>query len=547
MFAYAIWDPEKRRLFLARDRMGIKPLYYCKTDDFFAFSSEIKPFFAAKLLKCQWEPVALDAYFSLGYVPGPLTLFKGIYKLPPGYSAAFSHKGQWSQSSYWDISPASEKGAPSFEGACRTLDRLLNETVQMHLMSEVPLGVFLSGGIDSSLVTALASRYSDQPVKTFSVGYENAPEANELHYARMVAKRFNTEHREFILKPKGFMEAIPELVRHMEEPVVELAAIPLLRLSQLAKPHATVLLSGEGADEIFGGYALYRRMLALERYGFLRPLLSLLPKGLLPTERHIKYADWLSSSLEDRYRGTSADLTLSAKGRFYSPDFLQRARFRPYMDKAFSGHFQKTAGWPDLSRLLYVDAKTWLVDDLLIKADKMTMAASVELRVPFLDHEVVDFASALPARYKVNRKAGKLILKKTAEKYLPAQIVHRSKKGFPLPVKRWMGGELLPPDQKIAAVGFRIGSGAFQSSLSAPLVTASPKRKIRRQPPDFLHHGPGLLDKRIRNLSGDAIDLKSHLFFRYFQRGVLPVTQGRLEAIGGRREQQPYTPPASCL
>ena len=200
---------------------------------------------------------------------------------------------------------------------------------------------------------------------------------------------------------------------------------------------------------MFGGYALYRRMLAMERLALLRPLFHLLPRHRLPKERQMKYADWLSSPLETRYRGTSADLTVSAKTRFYAPALARLARTRPYLDQSFGEYFQKAGNWPALSRLLYVDSKTWLVDDLLVKADKMTMAASVELRVPFLDHKVVEFAARLPDEFKLNGKSGKRILKKVAEKYLPGQIVHRTKQGFPLPVKRWMGGELYGDIRKL--------------------------------------------------------------------------------------------------
>jgi asparagine synthase (glutamine-hydrolysing) len=445
MFAFALWDARRQTLWVARDRLGVKPLYYWTDGRQFACASEIKALLKLGVVKAELNERVLDAYFSLGYVPGPETIFKGVRKLAPGHHLLVSEKGI-QETCYWDfagIEPASLTEAEATE----RLGALLQDCVRKCLVSDVPLGVFLSGGLDSSAVVAMMHGCGVDPVNSFTVGYDGRAAESEDGFARTVAARFRTRHHLFTLQPEDFFASLRTLIEHTEEPIVEPAAIALYQLSKLARQEVTVLLSGEGSDEILGGYSLYRVMSRLNRWqGALPPSLwkLLLPLGgLLPLDKHRKYLDWLAQPLEQRYQGTSAFLTPSLKQRLYTPEFL--ARRGSYLEEVFATHFSRASHRPDtLGKMLYVDTKTWLVDDLLVKADKMTMAASVELRVPFLDHRLVEFATSLPGALKVRDGDGKWILKRAMETKLPSEIVWRAKMGFPVPVRRWFGGELLP-------------------------------------------------------------------------------------------------------
>ena len=461
MFAFAIWDETEKTLFLARDRMGIKPLYYYLGREAFVFASEVRAILASSLVYSEVEKSALDAFLSLGYTPCPNTMFKGILKLAPGQTMTVDANGTIKTKTYWNFN----KVVPttlSFADAKEKLRKLLSESVQIQLMSEVPLGVFLSGGLDSSAITALMSQVSGQRLKTFSVGYEGEDETNELPYARKIADLFGTEHHEFILKPYDFLDSIPQMAEMAEEPLVEIPAIALYQIAKAAKPHATVLLSGEGSDEVFGGYGLYNKMLNMERARVFKKLFGFIPDRFLPGDKLKKYADWLSLTVSDRYRGTSADLTERIKHSFYSPEFLKYTQDNTYLDEIFLRYFGDVEGQPLLSQLLYVDSKTWLPDELLLKADKMTMATSVELRVPFLDHKIVEFAASLPPEYKINNGEGKFILKKLMEKYLPKEIIYRKKMGFTVPTKHWFAGDLLGPAKDIVFSKTLMGTGWFQ-------------------------------------------------------------------------------------
>jgi asparagine synthase (glutamine-hydrolysing) len=461
MFSFAIWDASLKRLFLVRDRMGIKPLYYYQDNEAVIFASEIKAIFASGLVESIVEHSALDSFLSLGYVPGPMTMFTGISKLLPGHSMTIDESGKTEIECYWNFDKI-EFNHISFSGAQQKLDQLLSDSVEMRLMSEVPLGVFLSGGLDSSAITAFMSRITDQRIKTFTLGYVGADEADELGFARKVADLFGTEHHEFILKPQDFVDSIPELVSITEEPLAESVAIPLYQIAKEAKPYATVLLSGEGSDELFGGYGLYAKMLAMDRIRGLFKFCGMVPDACLPGDKLKKYADWFSSAVEDRYRGTSGYLTERIRRHFYSRELLTYIQEYNYLDKTFHRWFKDVAGRPPLSRLLYVDSKTWLLEDLLLRADKMTMATSVELRVPFLDHKIVEFASSLPAKYKINNGESKFILKKLMEKYLPKEIIYRKKMGFSVPTKRWFAGDLLGAAKDIIFSRKLLDTGWFQ-------------------------------------------------------------------------------------
>jgi len=461
MFGFALWDERRRSVFIARDRLGIKPLYYHCGDGFLVFASEVKSILATGLVASQVEMRALDAYFSIGYVPAPLTMFAGILKLQPGHWISVDKNGTGAEREYWDLKFPSPPEI-DIKRACRNLEQLLEKVVASHLMSEVPLGVFLSGGLDSSAITALASVVSPNRIRTFSVGYEDDAASNELPYARKIADAFETEHHEFVTSNSDFFSTIPLMVAKMEEPVVETAAIPLFHISRLAKPHATVLLSGEGSDEIFAGYGIYQKMLRFGENARLPFLLNLVPQNWVRRERILKYLYWMGTSLEGRYRGVSADLTPSIKDRFYQNDFIHFVKEHDYLTEIFQGHFAKVKSADTLSKLLYVDMKTWLVDDLLTKADKMTMATSVELRVPFLDHKVVELAATISSSLKIHDQTGKYVLKKTMEGMIPDEIIHRKKMGFPVPTKRWFGGQLLPTCRDALATSWLYDEGVIR-------------------------------------------------------------------------------------
>ena len=408
MFAFAIWNEANNILFLARDHMGIKPLYYHLGHNSFVFASEVRAILATPLVGSNLEKSALDAFLTLGYTPSPKTMFKGVLKLMPGHAMTVDADGKVQTWAYWNFNRVTPAAPLTFNDSKERLRELLQKSVRMQLMSEVPLGVFLSGGLDSSAIVATICQVSGQRVKTFSVGYEGDNAANELPFARKIARLFGTEHHEFILTPYDFLDSIPQMVGMAEEPLVEAPAIPLYQIAKAAKPHATVLLSGEGSDELFGGYGLYQKMLQMERRFPLLRALKCVPHCLVPGDRIKKYVDWFSSPLAARYRGTSANVTQRIRRSFYSPNFLDYVKRDRYVDDAFHRWFRDVAQRDTLTQLLYVDAKTWLPDDLLLKADKMTMAASIELRVPFLDHKIVEFASSLPVNFKIRNGEGNL-------------------------------------------------------------------------------------------------------------------------------------------
>jgi asparagine synthase (glutamine-hydrolysing) len=439
MFGFAIWDRRARRLLLARDRLGVKPVYYYRNSRFLAFASEIKALLEIPSVPREVDPEALDLYLSLRYVPGPRTMFKNIFRLPPGHILVVDDTGVRIRK-YWDIDYAAvEPQAPKY-----LLERfrdLLDESVRLRLIAEVPLGVFLSGGLDSSAILALMSKVGGERVKTFSVGYEEPSEANEFEYARLAAGAFDAEHHEYQLSAKEFQDSASDLVWHLDEPLADPSAIPLYFISKLAREHITVVLSGEGADEILGGYGIYRRMLALDKIYQRSPAEILAPwvARLTPSEALRHYVRMSGQPLEARYRGVSRGFGAEGKRRLVGGDRVEESERQ--LQEVFGGYFDAVPKASPLNRMLYVDAKVWLPDDLLIKADKMTMANALELRVPFLDHKLVEFAAALPDDRKLNG-SGKAILRQAMRGVLPDAIIDRPKRGFPIPIASWLRGPL---------------------------------------------------------------------------------------------------------
>jgi asparagine synthase (glutamine-hydrolysing) len=444
MFAFILYDSKKGKLLLARDRVGIKPLYYYMSRDALVFASEIKAILKSGYYTAAPSASAIDFYMTLGYVPGANTAFEGIMKLLPGNLAIYEN-GNFQTRRYWDIEVYGGS-AISFREAQIEFHELFKETVELHLMSDVSLGVFLSGGLDSSSVVAYMKKHLNRDVKTFSVGYGDDSTSSELGFARIVADHFETQHFEHVLTAEDFFNSIDLFLDHVEEPIVESAGIALFRLAQRARSEGViVLLSGEGADEILAGYPLYKIMSKVDS---IKAFTDCLPRRLVHMllgirfkgEKRLKYEDWLAESLEERYRTISCDVTSSIKQQMYRPEYLDMVR--DGVSNVFEGLLRAIEKGSILQKMLYVDMKTWLPDDLLLKADKMTMAASTELRVPFLDHKMIEFASSLPDKYKLRRNCGKYLLREITAGILPQQIIHRKKMGFPVPIAKWFGGPI---------------------------------------------------------------------------------------------------------
>jgi asparagine synthase (glutamine-hydrolysing) len=432
MFAFAIWDSRKKVLFIARDRLGIKPLYYYQDRERFAFASEMKSLLEVPQIPRNLNTAALAEFLQRRYVIAPHTMLEGIKKLEPGHSIIVHASGS-SFHRYWDV-PVGEQREITEAQAIEETGSLIEECVRMHLVSDVPLGAFLSGGLDSSVVVGLMHKLGVQDIKTFSIGY-NSPES-ELKYARVVADHFHTDHHELQLTPVAFQDILPKIVWHMDEPVGDQASIPLYYLAEFARRKVTVALSGEGSDELFGGYPIYSRMLQFERWNRIpgaRSAGHLLAQVAGDTKVR-KYAQMLGRTLEERYGGV---------GMLFSRMQAENLLKKP--DTALEGvamAYGRCQGSTALSRMSYIDIKTWLPDDLLVKADRMSMAHSLELRVPFLDHVLVEFAARLPDSFKIREGVTKYLLKKWAEPLLPRDIIYRSKKGFPVPTKSWFRGDL---------------------------------------------------------------------------------------------------------
>lgn len=443
MFSFAIWDRKKKRLFCGRDRLGIKPFYYYWDGANFVFGSEIKAVLAHPAVPVRLEEGLIGEYLAFGYSSEERTLFQGIRKLMPGHTLTLDCSGSEPViRQYWDVpAPPEERESRDEASWLAECKQRLEETVRMRLMSDVPLGMFLSGGVDSSLIAAMMKRQVSGPVETFAVGYNEA-EYSELGYARQVAKRIGTSHHEVVIGKEDFFGALPKLIWHEDEPIAWPSSVSLYFVSKLAARQVKVVLTGEGSDELFAGYNRYRFYLMNQRFlgawsllpGGVRKLVreqiqesSLLPAGVRRKLGHtflVRGSDLESLYLDNFYSGFSAEeqrtLGFGGTGNPY-------ANYRRYW----------TETRPALNRLLYADLKTYLVE-LLMKQDQMSMATSIESRVPFLDHPFVEFSTRVPDSLKLRGKTGKYLIKKVAEKYLPLDIIYRPKMGFPTPLRQWL-------------------------------------------------------------------------------------------------------------
>jgi asparagine synthase (glutamine-hydrolysing) len=442
MFAFAIWDKDSRTLFCARDRLGIKPFYYFWDGGLFVFASEIKALLEHPAISPRFEESLLSEYLHFGYTSGEQTLFAGIRKLMPGHWLRLTPE-RLEIRQYWEIpqpAPHDRRDDRSWIAECRTR---LEEAVRTRLMSDVPLGMFLSGGVDSSAIAAIMKPLTNGPVKTFAVGYREEA-SSELSYARQVAQKIGTEHHEVVISRDDFFSALPKLIWHEDEPISWPSSVSLYFVSKLASEQVKVVLTGEGSDELFAGYGRYNfyllNMRLLTLYGLLpRPLRKSVRSGIAGSRL---LSAGVRRKLQHSVLGRRADLEALYLDNFYAAfsraqqQRLLRSPVEATYD-AYLRYWNERADAPLLSRMLYADQKTYLVE-LLMKQDQMSMACSIESRVPFLDHHFVEFAATVPDRLKLRGGTGKYILKRAVEDLLPRDIVHRKKMGFPTPLRVWL-------------------------------------------------------------------------------------------------------------
>jgi asparagine synthase (glutamine-hydrolysing) len=441
MFGIALWDRNLRRLLLARDRAGIKPLHYGVAGDRLYFGSEIKSILAAGLPR-EIDVEALDHYLSFLYTPRDRSIFRGIRKLPPGYLLEW-RDGRVTMSKYWEL-PAREPFAGTDGEAAEALGAVLRDAVRCHMISDVPLGAFLSGGVDSSLVVGLMAEASGRPVRTFSIGFDE-PAYDELEYARAVARHFGTTHHEFVVKPDG-VAILDDLVSHFDEPFGDSSAIPTWYVSQVARRHVTVVLSGDGGDELFGGYDRYLP----------HPRVAWFDRLRLPGRYRAAAAAWPRLPHGTRGRNFLRHVSRGAQGRyvdavaFFRPDeraVLLNADLRRQLgpidpEATMLARFGRLGGLPWASQMMHLDFETYLPEDVLTKVDRMSMAHSIESRVPLLDNEVIEFAASLPAHMKIRGRERKHVLRAVARELLPPAVLERPKQGFGVPIGTWFRGNL---------------------------------------------------------------------------------------------------------
>jgi|SRR5580692_4491451 asparagine synthase (glutamine-hydrolysing) len=452
MFAFTIWDKPRHKLFAARDRLGIKPFYYRLQDGVFLFGSEIKALLAHPGVRAEFNQRVLPEYLAFGYTSTEETFFSGIYKLPAGHTLELADNGCPEIRRYWDLSVADDRDPRPRSFYIHRYRELLEEAVSSHLMSDVPLGVFLSGGLDSSAIAALTARMRREPIQTFAVGYAEQT-YSELPYAKIVADHIGSQHHELQITRRQFFDALPDAIWHEDEPVCWPSSVPLYLLAKLAREHVTVVLTGEGSDETLAGYtryawtvwnagmdSFYRAITPSALRALIRkqihsgPLGATLRRKLEHTFLGRDGADWSSFYFDNFFSAFS----VAEQARLLSRDF------RSQIDSAYapSMKFWEQSSGTMLKRLLYTDIHTYLVE-LLMKQDQMSMAGSIESRVPFLDHVLVEFAASIPSSYALKGLEGKYILKAAVEDILPRSIIYRRKMGFPTPWSGWLHGEQL--------------------------------------------------------------------------------------------------------
>jgi asparagine synthase (glutamine-hydrolysing) len=480
MFAFAIWDSNKRRLFLARDRVGQKPLVYTIVDDSLIFASEIKAILQDPRVPREFDIEAIHYYITYSHVPSPMTAFKGIKKLPPAHILVWE-KGNLHIERYWNLRYIPKTTLSKAACQERILE-LLREATKMRLISDVPLGAFLSGGIDSSSVVAMMSQVMDEPVKTYSIGFEEE-DFDELRYARLIAEKFGTDHHEFVVKPDA-LTVLPKLIWHYNEPYADASAIPTYYVSKITRDHVTVALNGDGGDESFAGYPRYVKRRSID---LIANSLSVLPRrtrkavqktlSKLPERisRNVilRRLHWMldapDSAPARRYGRFMTTFDADIKRNLYTTDFRHAvAHINP--DELLVELYRQADAPDYIDKTLYVDVMAYLPDDLLVKVDIASMAVSLEARSPYLDHHLMEFAASLPSNYKLRGSTTKYLLKKSLEKVLPMGILYRAKMGFGVPISRWLRCEMKDYAHEILLDGVATQRGYFDPAYVRALL-----------------------------------------------------------------------------
>jgi len=486
MFAVAIWDAREQRLVLARDRFGIKPLYYRVTGTTLSFASELKALLQAPDFSREIDLDALEAYLDHAMVPAPLTIFAGTRKLPAGHVLTWTEREGVRVERYVRPAPppVSELRTESEDELAEELRECLRDSVRAHLIADVPVGVMLSGGIDSSALTAFAALESSERVRTFSIGFEEQT-FNELDKAREIAKRYDTDHHELVLRPNA-IELLPAIVEAFDEPFADNSALPTYLVSELAADHVKVALSGEGGDELFGGYYTYVADYLAPRFGRLaaamRPALQLVPASTRSSsweERLKRFAHGGHLPPLERHHAWREVFSADARAELLAPG--RRGTLDPV--DLFRARYRETDGAEQLGRLMDVDVGTYLVDDLLVKMDRASMAHSLEARVPFCDPVVAGLAFSLPARHKVRRFDKKRLLRKALAPLLPEEILGARKQGFSLPTAAWLRGNLATFARETLSGDTLRRQGYFRPEAVTPMVDAhiAGRRNASRQ------------------------------------------------------------------
>ena len=525
MFAFVIWDKKRRILFGARDRLGIKPFYYRLQGNTFLFGSEIKAILDYPTIKAEFNPAVLPEYLAFGYVAGEETFFSGIRKLPAGHTVELNDAGELDIQRYLDLAIADDPEDRPRSYYVQRYRELLEEAVSTHLMSDVPLGVFLSGGLDSSAVAALTARMRREPIQTFSVGYAEQ-QYSELPWAEAVSKHIGSQHHEVKVTREQFFETLPTVIWHEDEPVCWTSSVALYHVAKLAREQVVVVLTGEGSDETLAGYTRYAwtvwnaRMDAV--YG------AVTPSALRRLVRNAIQSGRLSAPLRRKLEHTCIGRDGTSWPSFFFDNFYSAFAAEEQQELLSNGvreHIASTyagsmAPWERssgklLKRLLYTDINTYLVE-LLMKQDQMSMAASLESRVPFLDHVLVEFAASIPARYATRGLEGKEILKSAVEDVLPHSIIYRKKMGFPTPWSGWLVGQQLQDIENLLLE---------PRSRSRNLLRAEAVRRI------FAEHSSGVRDNsnRIWRL------LNLELWFRIFiEQDMSQVDRPALSSVSAK-------------
>ena len=480
MFAFAIYDLEARTLFLARDRLGVKPLFYAPlSDGSLAFASELKGLLANPLLRRELDPLAIEDYMTWGYVPDHRSILTGVHKLAAGHTLLLRHGAPLpAPVQYWDVSFAERRQGRTSDLEAELL-HLLRQAVTSRMVADVPLGAFLSGGVDSSAVVALMAEASGSPVKTCTIGFDVAA-LDESAYAQQIATRFATDHRARQVSPDDFAQ-VDTLAAMFDEPFADASALPTWRVCQLARESVTVALSGDGADEAFAGYRRHKFQHAEDR---LRGLVPQALRGPVLGGLGAAYpkADWapqplrakttllsLAGTSEAGYARAVAILPPELRAGLYSPEFLKlRGDYRA--EQPFEAVMRSAQARSGLDRAQYADLKFWLPGDILTKVDRTSMAVSLEAREPLLDHRLIEFAAALPERLRTKRGEGKWLLKKTMQRYLPDEVLYRPKQGFVMPIAQWFRGPLAESARAIGSSAALARTGWFDAKRLGALA-----------------------------------------------------------------------------